>query len=150
MVDILNRSEVVNVSLSPIFVCLVAFCFSMTVGVVWEFFEWGCDNVFELDMQKDRIVSKISSVELNPSGENIPLVIDDIKKTTIEGKVNKKAKTYVIKNGYLDVGINDTMKDLLVNCIGAVVFSVIGFFYIQNRDKSKVAKHFVPTRKKTS
>ena len=150
LVDILNRSEVVNVSLSPIFVCLVAFCFSMTVGVVWEFFEWGCDNVFELDMQKDRIVSKISSVELNPSGENIPLVIDDIKKTTIEGKVNKKAKTYVIKNGYLDVGINDTMKDLLVNCIGAVVFSVIGFFYIQNRDKSKVAKHFVPTRKKTS
>lgn len=148
LVDILNQSEKVNINLSPIFVCLVAFCFSMTVGVVWEFFEWGSDRIFEQDMQKDRIVKTISSVELNPSGENVPLIIKDIKKTTIEGKVDNKAKTYVIKDGYLDVGINDTMKDLLVNCLGAMVFSIIGFFYIQNRDKSKVAKYFVPTVRK--
>lgn len=148
LVDILNRSDKININLSPIFVCLVAFCFSMTVGVVWEFFEWGCDKTLNLDMQKDRILQKVSSVELNPNKENVPIVITDIKKTTIEGKIDNQKQIYTIEDGYLDIGINDTMKDLLVNCIGAVVFSIIGYFYIQNRDKSKVAKHFVPKLKK--
>ena len=150
LVDILNRSEKINVNLSPIFVCLVAFCFSMTVGVVWEFFEWSCDRTFDLDMQKDRIVDKIASVELNSKQENVPVVISDIKQTTIKGKIDDKEQDYIIKNGYLDIGINDTMKDLLVNCLGAIVFSIIGFFYIQNRDKSKVAKHFIPKVKQTN
>ena len=33
---------------------------------------------------------------------------------------------------YLDVGIMDTMKDLFVNFIGAVVFSVFGYLYSRN------------------
>ncbi len=150
LVDILNRSEKINVNLSPIFVCLVAFCFSMTVGVVWEFFEWSCDRTFDLDMQKDRIVDKIASVELNSKQENEAVIISDIKQTTIKGKIDDKEQDYIIKNGYLDIGINDTMKDLLVNCLGAIVFSIIGFFYIQNRDKSKVAIHFIPKVKKAN
>ena len=47
LTDILNRSERVKLSLSPMFVCLFSFCFSMTVGVVWEFFEFGADMLFE-------------------------------------------------------------------------------------------------------
>ena len=61
MVDILNRSRKFKVRLSPAFVALVAFCFSMTVGVVWEFFEYGMDLFFHTDMQKDTWINTISS-----------------------------------------------------------------------------------------
>lgn len=39
MVDILNRNKKFSFQLSPFFMALVAFCFSMTIGVLWEFFE---------------------------------------------------------------------------------------------------------------
>lgn len=65
LVDILNQNENISFTLSPIFVALVAFCFSMTIGVMWEFFEYGMDSFTKTDMQKDRIVSTVSSVELN-------------------------------------------------------------------------------------
>ena len=46
--------------------------------------------------------------------------------------------------GYLDVGIIDTMKDLFVNFIGAVVFSTIGYFYVKGRGKGSFAPRFIP------
>ena len=46
--------------------------------------------------------------------------------------------------GYLDIGLHDTMKDLFVNLIGAVVFSVIGFFYVKQKGKGKMASRFIP------
>ena len=64
LINLLNENSK-NLNLSPIYVALVAFCFSMTVGVCWEFFEFGADSILRTDMQNDRIVSSISSVELN-------------------------------------------------------------------------------------
>ena len=50
--------------------------------------------------------------------------------------------------GYLDIGLIDTMKDLLVNFIGAVVFSVTGFFYARSKGKKRTpAQNFVPSKK---
>ena len=46
--------------------------------------------------------------------------------------------------GYLDIGLADTVKDLFVNLIGAIVFSVIGFFYVKRRGKGYIAKQFIP------
>lgn len=48
------------------------------------------------------------------------------------------------QKGYLDIGINDTMKDLLVNLVGAILFSILGFLYIKNRDEYKFAEEFMP------
>lgn len=144
LVDILNRSETFHLNLSPAFVSLVAFCFSMTIGVLWEFFEFGADTLFSKDMQKDRVVQEISTVKLHPDGENIPIIVDDIKYTIIySGEDLKETK---IENGYLELGVIDTMKDLLVNFIGAVVFSWFGYLYIHNRDKFKFVEGFIPTR----
>ena len=143
LIDILNNSERFHIKLSPAFVALVAFCFSMTIGVLWEFFEFGADQIFRYDMQKDRIVQSISSVELEPEGKNKAVKIDDIEKTMIYGN----EEVYVIDGGYLDLGIKDTMKDMIVNFIGAVVFSIIGYFYIQNRGKYKFAEHFIPRKR---
>ena len=61
LVDILNRNKKISFQLSPAFLAVVAFCFSMTIGVIWEFFEFGMDQIFHLDMQKDTIVNTIYS-----------------------------------------------------------------------------------------
>ena len=86
LIDILNRKEFFHATMSAAFVALVAFCFSMTIGVLWEFFEYGMDTVFFKDMQKDKLISTVSTVELHPEGKNIPVVIKDITKTIIESK----------------------------------------------------------------
>ena len=144
LIDILNRSERVRIHLTPIFVALVAFCFSMTIGVLWEFFEFGGDQLLKMDMQKDRVVETISTVKLNPEGKNVPVIIKNIDHTTISYQEDGKSKEITVEGGYLDIGIIDTMKDLLVNFIGAVIFSIIGYLYINNRDKYKIAESFIP------
>ena len=147
MIDILNRSTKFHKMLTPAFVALVAFCFSMTVGVLWEFIEYGMDKTFNTDMQKDRVLSTISSVELNEEGKNKEEVVKDIEKTIIYGNLNGKETVITINGGYLDIGINDTMKDLIVNFIGAVVFSILGLLYIKNRDEYRFAEEFMPVVK---
>lgn len=145
LVDLLNRNTK-SINLSPLFILIVSFCFSMTIGVLWEFFEYTADNsVLKLDMQKDKIVSKISSVKINEEKENIPIVIDNIEYTIIyhKDKDNNIIETK-INNGYLDIGLHDTMKDLGVNFIGALVFSIFGYLYILNRDKYHFINNFIP------
>lgn len=147
LIDILNQSEKFSIKLAPVFVALVAFCFSMTIGVLWEFFEYGMDTFTKNDMQKDRIVSTISSVELNENNENKPVVIKNISQSTIKGEIDGKEKEIIIQNGTLDIGLIDTMKDLIVNCVGAVVFSTLGYLYIKQRGNGKFIKQFIPVVK---
>ena len=142
LVDILNRSERFSFQLSPVFLAIVAFCFSMTIGVLWEFFECFMDQMFLLDMQKDTIVHSIGSVMLDPAGGNTPVAIHDI--TDVIVVTADGAQHPLGLGGYLDIGILDTMKDLFVNFIGAVVFSFIGYFYVKNRGKGWFAKRFIP------
>lgn len=137
LADILNRSKRISFQLSPVFLAIVAFCFSMTIGVLWEFFECSMDMFFGLDMQKDTILNSISSVMLDPTGGNTPTSIQNITSVTVNGQD-------LGLGGYLDIGLLDTMKDLFVNFIGAVVFSIIGYFYVKNRGKGKFAKRFIP------
>ena len=146
LIDILNRNKFVNLDMSASFVALVSICFSMTIGILWEFAEFSIDKLLVKDMQKDRIVTRVSSVTLNPLGENIPIVVDNINKTIIYSDNNTKQT--VIENGYLDIGLIDTIKDLFVNFVGAVVFSIIGYLYIKNRNQYKLAEKFILSPKK--
>ena len=148
-IDILNQKEFFHATMSPIFVALVAFCFSMTIGVMWEFFEFGTDQFLKYDMQKDVITKSISTVKLDPEGKNNAIIVDNIEKTIIE-TVNKdgKKEEIILEGGYLDLGINDTMQDLIVNFVGAVVFSILGMLYIKNRDAYKFAENFIPRMRK--
>ena len=142
LVDILNRSERFSIQLSPLFLAITAFCFSMTIGVLWEFFECTMDQFFFLDMQKDTVVHTISSVMLNPAGGNHPTIIRDI--TDVIVVTADGAQHALGLGGYLDIGILDTMKDLFVNFIGAVIFSIIGYFYVKSRGKGRFARRFIP------
>lgn len=147
MIDILNQDPHFHINMSPWFVAFVAFCFSMTIGVLWEFFEYTMDKFFLTDMQKDWLINDVSSVLLNPSGLNTPIVIKDVTKTVISGTVDGVTQDWVIDNAFLDVGLVDTMKDLIVNCIGAVIFSIIGLIYIKNRGNNRIAAGFIPQLK---
>lgn len=136
MVDLLNRNKPQHIQLSPLYLALVSFCFSMTVGVIWEFFEFGMDNFFHMDMQKDTVIHAFSSVNLDPTASNIPVRVEDITDVAVNG-------TSLGLGGYLDIGLYDTMEDLFVNFIGALTFSVIGYFSAKS-GKNSIAKNFVP------
>jgi len=145
LIDLLNKNSK-KFNLSPIYLCIVAFCFSMTIGVLWEFFEYGADKIFNLDMQKDTIVETISSVSINPDGENKAIILKNIGKTVIYD--NDGNTMQIIDGGYLDIGINDTMKDLFVNFIGAVVFCLFGYYALTHNKNSTFIDNFVPKKGK--
>ena len=123
LLDILNRHNSVRFHLSPLYLAIVAFCFSMTVGVIWEFFECTMDQLFFLDMQKDTVVQSIGSIMLDPTGGNHPVVLHNI--TDVIVVQADGTQTALGLGGYLDIGLLDTMKDLFVNFIGALTFSII-------------------------
>ena len=141
MVLLLNDDERLTFDLSPFFLALVAFCFSMTIGVLWEFFEFGMDFFFHTDMQKDTVINAVYTVALDPTRTNKVVAIKGIQDVVINGES-------LGLGGYLDIGIIDTMKDLFVNFIGPVVFSVTGFFYARSKgEKRTAAQSFVPSKK---
>lgn len=141
LVILLNDDERLTFHLSPFFLALVAFCFSMTIGVLWEFFEFGMDYFFGFDMQKDTVIHSIHSVLLDPTRTNKVVTIPNIQDVVINGQS-------LGVGGYVDIGIIDTMKDLFVNFIGAVVFSVTGFFYAKSKGRRRTpAQGFVPSKK---
>ena len=78
---------------------------------------------------------------LDPEGANHPVRISGITDVSVNGKS-------LGLGGYLDIGLLDTMKDLFVNFIGAVIFSSVGYIYIRNRGKGFVAPKFIPRLKK--
>lgn len=145
LVDILNRNHDNRISMTPVFMVIVSISFSMTIGVLWEFVEFGADMYLNKDMQKDRIVSKINSKALGNTELNEKIELDNINKTVI---YYDDQKIYIIENGYLDIGIIDTMKDLFVNFIGALLFSLLGFLYVKDRDEYNFIERFIPFVKK--
>jgi len=142
LVDMLNRNERFSFQLSPAYLALVSFCFSMTVGVLWEFFEFAGDCFLALDMQKDTVVHAINSVNFDTTMTNTVVRIKDIVDVIVVHSDGTQQALGL--GGYLDIGLYDTMKDLLVNLIGATVFSIIGYFFVKQKGKGKVASRFIP------
>ena len=137
LVELLNRHKRLHFNLSPLFLAIVAFSFSMTIGVLWEFFEYGMDTFFKMDMQKDTVIHTISSTYLDPTKQNLRVVISGIEEVMINGQP-------LGVGGYLDIGLIDTMMDLLVNFVGAIIFAILGYFYMKHQNKS-VIMNLVPT-----
>ena len=142
LVDILNREESVSLHLSPFFMAVTAFCFSMTIGVLWEFFEFSMDRFLLFDMQKDTVINTISTVSLDPGHGTTAVIVKGIQDVILV--LEDGTQQALGLGGYLDVGLIDTMKDLFVNFIGAVVFSTVGYFYVKGRGKGNFATRFIP------
>lgn len=136
LVEILNKDKRIPFQLSPFFMAMVSFCFSMTIGVLWEFFEFGMDMLVGLDMQKDTVISQIITTYLDPTKQNLRVLLPNITQTTVNGEV-------LDIEGYLDIGLIDTMEDLLVNFIGAFLFALLQYIYGKHGDK-RIFKSLVP------
>ncbi len=139
LVEIFNRHTRFDFYLSPVFISLVALFFAMTVGVFWEFFEFSADLLLGTDMQKDFIVRDLSSILLG-DGEKTPVCLNGIAYSTV---VTETGETVLI-DGYLDIGLFDTMKDLFVDFLGALLFCTIGFFYTGRSKRGRIARNFIP------
>lgn len=90
VVNFLNKSDTIKLQLSPFFVALFAFCFAISIGVLWEIYEFSFDGILGLNMQKFRLEDG----------------------TNLIGRL----------------ALVDTMDDLIIDCIGAFVTSMIGYF----------------------
>ena len=137
LVDILNRDSRVKLQLSPLYLALAAFCFSMTIGVFWEFFEFFADRVLGLDMQKDTVIHAFRSVMLDPTMSNIPVEVAGIADVAVNGES-------LGLGGYLDIGLYDTMEDLFINFVGAALFSLVGFIDARRDGRSRLTAALVP------
>lgn len=82
LVHVLNQEEQIHLRMEIGFVALFSFTFSMTIGGLWEIFEFAMDQWFGLNMQKS--------------------------------------------------GLFDTMADMIVNAIGALIISIAGYFYFKS------------------
>ena len=85
-------------------------CCSMSLSVMWEFVEYALDMGLGLDTQTDTVINSIVSVTLNNP-------ITDVDEVIVNGKP-------LGIGGYLDIGLHDTMKDLMVESLGAVIGAV--------------------------
>lgn len=135
LVTVLNNNRSLQFSLSPMFMAVVSFCFAMTIGVFWEFFEYVWDWLFHTDMQKDSVIHAIYSVALDPTRSKKVIGITGIADVIVNGES-------LGLGGYLDIGLVDTMGDLFVSFIGAFTFSVYGYIYA----KTKGAKNVLVNR----
>lgn len=138
MVSLLNKSEKIQFFVSPLFLAIVSFTFSMTIGVLWEFFEFSMDQLFAMDTQKDTLITSIHSAgvdEILP-----PFEENDIHEVTVNGKV-------ISDQGYIDIGLIDTMEDLFVNFVGAATFSLFSYFYARNKERFTFLQNFIPKKK---
>lgn len=144
LIDLLNKNKRTLVHLSPFFEATFAFCFSMTMLVLWEFFEFGVDYFFLEDMQADYFVTQFSSKIAYGTLKGTH--ITDISKVIIEYGGGKE----LVLDAYIDIGNKDTMIDLIVGACGALVFSLIGFFALRRSSKAlRVVDNFVIKKKGT-
>ena len=140
-VDVLNRSEASRIKLTPAYMAFAAFTFSMTIAGCWEIFEYTVDNLLGFDMQKDTLVQSFGTVWLDPEQDNNVIRVDDIVQTQITLATGEVVQ---IEGGYLDIGVHDTVQDMIVNLVGALVFAVFGFAYATARDRHSFAANFIP------
>ncbi len=138
LVEIMNKE-----SGKKAFSLLFAFCFSITLGILWECLEFSFDITLRTDAQKDAHVRQISTITLQRDGGNRPVKLDEIEKTEI---YLQNGEVVTIDEGFLDIGIMDTMKDIFVNIAGAVAFCGFGEIYLKKRDKNAFLENFVPTK----
>ena len=89
-------------------------------------------------MQKDTLVHTIRSVALDPTHTQKVVNLCMITSVSANGED-------LALGGYLDIGLYDTMKDLFVNFMGALVFSFVGYFFAKKREPHAFVTRFIPT-----
>lgn len=90
---------------------IFALCFSMAIAVLWEFCEFGADRFLGMDMQDDTVINSLTSYLL---GDTLGVTgsIPNIQTVMVNG---------IPLPGYIDIGLIDSMLDMLLETMGAIV-----------------------------
>lgn len=94
---------------------LFIFSFAMMVAALWEITEFTIDRVFNIDMQKDTIIGEINSTLLSSDGKSV-----------VKKKINNMKIGDTVANGYIDIGLYDTIEDMICATLGSIVFIISG------------------------
>ena len=145
LINIMNKDDNSALKLSPFFVAVFCFAFSMMIGAMWELFEYCIDLTGFTNMQKDTL---LPSLKFAVDGIDGP----------VSGFVNNISEMQFILEdgtvvapgimGYIDMGLIDSIEDMFVNFIGALVFSVIAFLYVKKGGRSKVLNSFTEIKRR--
>lgn len=108
---------------------LFALSFSIAISAVWEFAEFGADQFLGMDMQSDRVIHSIRSYFIGASAGETG-TIEQIRSVAVDGRT-------LPVNGYLDIGLTDTMLDMLLESGGALLVSLL---YLTDRGRQLLLK----------
>lgn len=110
-----------------VFLCgIFALCFSISISALWEIAEFTSDSLLHTDTQKDTVITEIYSTHLSDSPHTTGS-IENITEVTVNGSP-------LGTNGYLDIGLLDTMRDIIMETMGALVYCII--FWAQGGKRS--------------
>lgn len=149
LIEIRNKHREPLQRLSPLMTVVFAFCFSVTVAVCWEVFEFAVDGFTgTTDMQADYIIDAFTSKKVGGETNPLPIVVDGIKDVVITFEDGREA---LVLHGYIDIGIADTMYDMIVAAIGSFVFCAIEFIALvkRNRHAKLISESFVPKKRES-
>lgn len=90
LVFLMNKSTNVKLSLSPFFISIFAFAFSMTIAVTWEIFEFAMDSIFGMNMQKNGLVDTMWDFIACFFGSLVPVVLGFVDS-------KRKKKNFIVK-----------------------------------------------------
>ena len=147
LIEFLNKSKKSVFKLSPFFVVAFAFCFSLSVEVIWEVFEFAVDTLSgTTDMQADYYVTEFASKKAGGEKFPTPVVVEGIESVIINFGDGREA---LVLPGYIDLGIADTMIDIIVGAIGAFIFCTVEFIALtkRNRHAKRISESFVPKKR---
>ena len=137
MPNLLGRRDGLSRALPRAAAVLLSVSFAMLTAVLWEFVEYFVDLWFHADMQKDSWVTVIHSVMLQPDGTN---------------RAYSEQIRSVIVNGdpwpaYLDIGLKDTMQDLLWTFVGSIPGALLVLADYRSNGCSPILSCLLPTSK---
>lgn len=129
----IGLSLICKYKINFLIVLILTLSFSMTVSLTWEFVEYTSDKIFYTDTQKDTLIKDIASVSIDNVKNYKEEKVLEIEETILYGKNKKVLK--VIKGGYLDIGLSDTMSDFFANFLGVFIFWVINYLSIYGKKR---------------
>jgi len=148
-IDFFTKRKSSVLRLTPFFAVFFAFMFALGVEVVWEVFEYLVDTLTgTTDMQADYLIDYFASKKAGGETNPVPIIVGGIKDVIITFEDGREA---LVLDGYIDIGLADTMHDLIVGAAGALLFCTIEYIALIRRDKrmQMFSESFVPKRKET-
>ena len=124
---VLNR----NRETSYLFAALFGVLLSISIAVVWEMFEYSSDVFLHSDMQADTVIDSIFT-KINRT-DGLADAYQNITETVVNGQS-------LGINGYLDIGLIDTMHDMIIETAGALIFL---FYVLIDRNKHPMIKSMI-------